>query len=49
MDKVWEKGLGGIVGKLKGAAAVRLQFGDKSLLFITSHLAGRFKTYQLCL
>lgn len=39
VDKVWEKGLGGIVGKLKGAAAVRLQFGDKSLLFITSHLA----------
>lgn len=39
VDKVWEKRLSGVVGKQKGAAAVRLQFGDKSLLFITSHLA----------
>lgn len=39
VDKVWEKGLSGIVGKQKGAAAVRLHFGDKSFLFITSHLA----------
>lgn len=39
VDKVWEKRLSGVVGKQKGAAAVRLQFEDKSLLFITSHLA----------
>lgn len=39
VDKVWEKRLSGVVGKQKGAAAVRLHFEEKSLLFITSHLA----------
>ena len=44
VDKVWEKRLSGVVGKQKGAAAVRLHFGDKSLLFITSHLARKSPT-----
>lgn len=35
MDKVWEERLRGVLGSQKGAAAVRLHFGDKSLLFIT--------------
>lgn len=39
VDKVWEERLRGVLGSQKGAAAVRLHFGDKSLLFITSHLA----------
>jgi len=39
VDKVWEERLSGVLGNQKGAAAVRLNFGDKSLLFITSHLA----------
>ena len=44
VDKVWEKRLSGVVGKQKGAAAVRLHFEDKSLLFITSHLARKSLT-----
>jgi hypothetical protein len=39
VDKIWERGLGGVVGSQKGAAAVRLNFKDKSLLFITSHFS----------
>ncbi|KAG0608167.1 hypothetical protein M758_8G084400 [Ceratodon purpureus] len=39
VDKVWEARLSGVMGTQKGAAAVRLVFADKSLLFITSHLA----------
>jgi hypothetical protein len=47
VDKVWEERLRGVLGSQKGAAAVRLHFGDKSLLFITSHLAGKFSTASL--
>lgn len=42
VDKIWERGLGGVVGSQKGAAAVRLNFKDKSLLFITSHFSREY-------
>lgn len=42
VDKVPVGGLGYVVGRQKGAAAVLLAYNDMSLLFITSHLARKY-------
>lgn len=39
VDKVGVGGLGYVIGRQKGAAAVLLAYNKVSLLFITSHLA----------
>lgn len=43
VDKVPVGGLGYVVGRQKGAAAVLLAYNNMSLLFITSHLARKYK------
>lgn len=42
MDKISVGGLGGVVGRQKGAVAVALRYKGVSLLFIACHLARKY-------
>lgn len=42
MDKLATGGLGGLIGRKKGAVAMRMTFKRVRMLFISCHLSGNF-------
>lgn len=42
MDKLATGGLGGLIGRKKGAVAMRMTFKRVRMLFISCHLSGKF-------